>query len=68
MLFKPEICVQNVNKLSCHQMIQTDQDGFALKPQGILKILSFLLVFLKYKHIINSYPLLSLPFFQSQED
>ncbi|KAE8696936.1 ATP-dependent DNA helicase MER3-like protein [Hibiscus syriacus] len=32
-----EICVQNVNKLSCHQMIQTDQDGFVLKPQGMLR-------------------------------
>lgn len=35
-----EICVQNVNELSYHQMIQTDEDGFILKPQGMLKLLS----------------------------
>ncbi|GKV07756.1 hypothetical protein SLEP1_g19485 [Rubroshorea leprosula] len=27
-----EICVQNVNELSHHQLIQTDEDGFVLRP------------------------------------
>lgn len=31
-----DICVQKVNELSQHQMIWTDEDGFLLKPLGIM--------------------------------
>lgn len=32
-----EICVQKVNELSQYQMIWTDEDGFLLKPLGMIE-------------------------------
>lgn len=32
-----EICVQKVNELSQYHMIWTDEDGFLLKPLGMVK-------------------------------
>lgn len=32
----PEICVQKVNELSRFQTVWTDEDGFLLKPLGIM--------------------------------
>ncbi|KAK5835363.1 hypothetical protein PVK06_011051 [Gossypium arboreum] len=50
-----EICVQNVNELSCHQMIQTDQDGFALKPQEPGRLMTkYYLKFNTMKHIMQA--------------
>lgn len=31
-----DICVQKVNELSRNQLIWTDEDGFLLKPLGML--------------------------------
>ncbi|TYI86433.1 hypothetical protein E1A91_D04G064700v1 [Gossypium mustelinum] len=50
-----EICVQNVNELSCHQMVQTDQDGFALKPQEPGRLMTkYYLKFNTMKHIMQA--------------
>ncbi|KAK9002003.1 hypothetical protein V6N11_024696 [Hibiscus sabdariffa] len=50
-----EICVQNVNELSCHQMIQTDQDGFVLKPQEPGRLMTkYYLKFNTMKHIMQA--------------
>ncbi|XP_022741905.1 DExH-box ATP-dependent RNA helicase DExH17 [Durio zibethinus] len=50
-----EICVQNVNKLSCHQMIQTDEDGFLLKPQEPGRLMTkYYLKFNTMKHIMQA--------------
>lgn len=34
--FLLEICVQRINELSQYQMIWNDEDGFLLKPLGII--------------------------------
>ncbi|KAK8302139.1 hypothetical protein V6Z12_D04G068100 [Gossypium hirsutum] len=50
-----EICVQNVNELSCHQMVQTDQEGFALKPQEPGRLMTkYYLKFNTMKHIMQA--------------
>ncbi|GMJ01182.1 ROCK-N-ROLLERS [Hibiscus trionum] len=50
-----EICVQNVNELSSHQMIQTDQDGFVLKPQEPGRLMTkYYLKFNTMKHIMRA--------------
>ncbi|XVF14070.1 hypothetical protein REPUB_Repub09cG0025100 [Reevesia pubescens] len=50
-----EICVQNVNELSFHQMIQTDEDGFVLKPQEPGRLMTkYYLKFNTMKHIMQA--------------
>ncbi|XVF60252.1 hypothetical protein PTKIN_Ptkin08bG0030000 [Pterospermum kingtungense] len=50
-----EICVQNVNELSYHQMIQTDEDGFVLKPQEPGRLMTkYYLKFNTMKHIMQA--------------
>ncbi|XWS30379.1 hypothetical protein CRYUN_Cryun24cG0112300 [Craigia yunnanensis] len=56
-----EICVQNVNELSCHQMIQSDEDGFVLKPQEPGRLMTkYYLKFNTMKHIMQAPPSCSL--------
>ncbi|XP_021299206.1 DExH-box ATP-dependent RNA helicase DExH17 [Herrania umbratica] len=56
-----EICVKNVNELSYHQMIQTDEDGFILKPQEPGRLMTkYYLKFNTMKHIMQAPPSYSL--------
>ncbi|OMO69422.1 hypothetical protein COLO4_29060 [Corchorus olitorius] len=56
-----EICVQNVNELSRHQMIQTDEDGFIVKPQDPGRLMTkYYLKFNTMKHIMQAPPSCSL--------
>ncbi|XVE67890.1 hypothetical protein DITRI_Ditri09bG0024200 [Diplodiscus trichospermus] len=56
-----EICVQNVNELSCQQMIQTAEDGFVLKPLEPGKLMTkYYLKFNTMKHIMQAPPSCSL--------
>ncbi|OMO59219.1 hypothetical protein CCACVL1_24992 [Corchorus capsularis] len=56
-----EICVKNVNELSHHQMIQTDEDGFILKPQEPGRLMTkYYLKFNTMKHIMQATPSCSL--------
>ncbi|EOY02467.1 ATP binding,ATP-dependent helicases,DNA helicases [Theobroma cacao] len=56
-----EICLKNVNELSYHQMIQTDEDGFVLKPQEPGRLMTkYYLKFNTMKHIMQAQPSYSL--------